>query len=67
MAGKARDFDSRLAQYARWKRFFNKLITAGLLIKAPHTRRTLLFLGTLLLVAGLVYGGLTALLLGGID
>ena len=37
---------------------------AGLLIKAPHTRRTLLFLGTLLLVAGLVYGGLTALLLG---
>jgi hypothetical protein len=40
---------------------------AGLLIKAPDTRRTLLFLGTLLLVAGLVYGGLTALLLGGID
>lgn len=40
---------------------------SGLLIKAPHTRRTLLFLGTLLLAAGLVYGGLTALLLGGID
>ena len=43
------------------------IIAMGLLIKAPHTRRTLLFLGTLLLVAGLVYGGLTALLLGGID
>lgn len=35
MTGKARDFDSRLAQYAQWKRFFNKLITAGLILLVP--------------------------------
>ena len=41
-------------------------LVAGLCVKAPRARRVLVILGALLLAAGLAYGVLVALLLGGI-
>ena len=35
MTGKGKDLDSSLALYARWKRFFDKLETAGLILLVP--------------------------------
>lgn len=37
MTGKGKDLDSSLALYARWKRFFDKLVTAGLILLVPMT------------------------------
>lgn len=37
MTGKGKDLDSSLALYARWKRFFDKLETAGLILLVPMT------------------------------
>ena len=42
------------------------LLVVGFLVKERRLRRVLLVLGAVLLAAGLIYGGLVGLLLGGI-
>ena len=43
------------------------LLAAGFLVKERRPRRVLLVLGAVVLAAGLIYGGLVGLLLGGIE
>ena len=43
------------------------LLVVGFLVKERRLRRVLLVLGAVLLAAGLIYGGLVGLLLGGIE